>query len=125
MLLEKKSGLHCWVERISLIKKVSEVSRLGRSETGLKASQGVRDLERVETRGSSLEKTVCKEGLGKWLCQKDECPGLLRVVTIVVPFLNQAEVNRSRHWSCSRGVYCLKCQRGLISSWLDPVIECE
>lgn len=67
---KKKSGFHCWVETINLIKKVSEVSRLGGSETGLKASQGVRDLEGVETRGSSLEKTVCKEGLGKGLCQR-------------------------------------------------------
>lgn len=46
------------------------MSRLGGSETGLKASQEVRNLERVETRSSSLEKTVCKEGLGKGLYQR-------------------------------------------------------
>lgn len=56
---------------------------------------------------------------------EDECPGLLRVVTTVVPFPSQAGANRNRHWSCPRGVYCLEGQTGIISSWLGFVIKCE
>lgn len=101
------------------------------SETGLKASQGVRgpgECERLRLEASPLRRQegfrlLCEGGLRQLPVPKDECPGLLRVATIVVPFLNHA--NRSRHWSYPCGVYCVEGQTGLISSWLDPVIKCE